>query len=485
MTIQKFYRLFLPLFCLALMLTLTIGSAQASPIQQTDADFAAIDAYVAEQVRVQGIPGLGLGILQDGQIAHLQGFGVADSSGRAVTPQTPFYIGSVTKSFTALAVMQLVEAGKIDLDAPVQTYLPWFELADKEASAQITVRNLLNHTSGISEVDGNRYWPSQTDLEETVRGFNSLSITQPVGSTFQYANINFGIAGLIVEVVSGQTYGDYVAEHIFEPLDMRHSYTSRLSAQADGLAEGHHYMFGRTFSDDGASPPIYLPTGFLIASVEDLSHYAVAQLNEGRYGDTSVLSLQGITDLHTPAIAAGEANQYALGWYIGEIDGNRAVWHQGDTSRFHSVVLLMPERGLGIVLLANVSGFIQLETQVANIALGIFNLLNGETASPVSLPFLMGFFYWTILLTPVLQILGIVFTWKKHLRMNAWGVALTVILNLAVVYVVLRFSQIRMLLPSLVVYFPELGYTAIIAAILGVGWSVIYTAAFMMRRRAS
>src|SRR3990172_5919571 len=198
MNTLKVYRLLSTLVCLTLMLALTIGNVNASRTQQAEMDFAAIDAYVTEQMNNLGIPGMALGIVQGDQIVHLQGFGVADSSGRAVTPQTPFYIGSVTKSFTALAVMQLVEAGKIDLDAPVQTYLPWFELADQEASAKIKVRNLLNHTTGISRIDGERDWTSQKGLEETVRGLNTIQLTQPVGRTFQYSNLNYNIARLIV-----------------------------------------------------------------------------------------------------------------------------------------------------------------------------------------------------------------------------------------------------------------------------------------------
>ena len=150
MNTLKDYRILSTLICLTVMLALTIGHVNANPAQPAEADFATIDAYITEQTNDLGIPGMALGIVQGDQVVHMQGFGVADSSGRAVTPQTPFYIGSVTKSFTALAVMQLVEEGKIDLDAPVQTYLPWFELADKEASTKITVRNLLNQTSGIS-----------------------------------------------------------------------------------------------------------------------------------------------------------------------------------------------------------------------------------------------------------------------------------------------------------------------------------------------
>src|SRR6266516_4779552 len=118
-------------------------------------DLAAVDRYVEGERRATRLPGLALGIVRGDQIVHLRGFGHADSSGRAVTPQMPFIIGSTTKSFTALAVMQLVEAGKLELDAPIQRYLPWFRVADPDASARITVRHLLNQTSGISTADGN------------------------------------------------------------------------------------------------------------------------------------------------------------------------------------------------------------------------------------------------------------------------------------------------------------------------------------------
>src|SRR5688500_7250573 len=115
-------------------------------------DLAAIDHYVESEMQATGIPGLALGIVRGDQIVHLRGFGDADESGRPVTPETPFIMASVGKSFTALAVMQLVEAGELDLDAPVQRYLPWFRVADPNASARITVRHLLNQTSGLSKL---------------------------------------------------------------------------------------------------------------------------------------------------------------------------------------------------------------------------------------------------------------------------------------------------------------------------------------------
>jgi CubicO group peptidase (beta-lactamase class C family) len=115
-----------------------------------NAPFDAIDAYLEEQMRRLNLPGVSLAIVEGQQIVHLRGFGRARPGGEAPSPQTPFFIGSLTKSFTALAVMQLVEAGQVELDAPLQRYLPWFRVADPQASAQITVRHLLNQTSGLS-----------------------------------------------------------------------------------------------------------------------------------------------------------------------------------------------------------------------------------------------------------------------------------------------------------------------------------------------
>lgn len=138
---------------LALALTLFAdrpGRRNAAPARTSRSDdFEEIDAHVERQMERLNMPGVALAIVEGGKIVHLRGFGRVRPGGEAPTPQTPFAVGSLTKSFTALAVMQLVEAGKIDLDAPVQRYLPWFRVADLRASAQITVRHLLNHTSGL------------------------------------------------------------------------------------------------------------------------------------------------------------------------------------------------------------------------------------------------------------------------------------------------------------------------------------------------
>src|SRR5581483_6067794 len=151
--------------------------------------------------------------------------GQAHLNGILPSPQTPFFVGSITKSFTALAVMQLAQAGKVALDAPVQHYLSWFRVADPQASAQMTVRQLLNQTSGLSTSSG---WTPLADLDQSpgagerqVRALATLQLTHPIGSAFEYSNMNYNLLGLIVEAASGESYATYIQKHIFRPLDMR------------------------------------------------------------------------------------------------------------------------------------------------------------------------------------------------------------------------------------------------------------------------
>lgn len=137
-----------------LFAALPVHSASAQGFSLDQVDKERIDAYIQARMEAAGIPGLALGVVYGDQVVYLKGYGVAGPDGRPVTPQTPFILGSTSKSFTALALMQLVEAGQIDLDAPVTTYLPWFRTRDAAASAQITVRNLLHQTSGLPTYEG-------------------------------------------------------------------------------------------------------------------------------------------------------------------------------------------------------------------------------------------------------------------------------------------------------------------------------------------
>lgn len=289
--------------------------------------------------------------------------------------------------------------------------------------------------------------------------------------------MNYVILGLIIEQVSGQSYADYVNEHIFMPLGMRNSFTSHAAAATSGLAEGHYYLLGRANKRDGIFPPAYLATGLMVSNAEDMTHYIIAQLNDGKYGSGSVLSSRGIAELHTPAIPMMGQTYFAMGWAVGPQDGLTTIKLNGDIVVSHSSVMIQPESKWGIVLLANATGFEQIR-QVDEIARGVINLLNEKQAVSVKLPLMYRFLYWGILSVLLLQVLGII--GGLLLRQNwvvgdPWQIIVTVVLNLAIAFIFL--FKIPGLIPfplsSMRVYYPELGYALISGGVIGIGWSLI------------
>jgi len=351
-------RLTIPLFVVVLLVISIPAVGQA----QEALDIAAIDAYIENLMAENQIPGLALSIVHNDELVYTQGYGVAGPDGTAVTPQTPFIIGSSSKPFTALAILQLVEAGKIDLDAPVQAYLPWFTLADPEQAQQLTVRHLLTHTGGFSSLQGDKDIvnedTSDEALEANVRELADSSLSRPLGESFAYANSNYDILGLIVQEVSGQSFEAYIEEHIYAPLAMDNSYTSKAEADENGLAVGHTYYFGSPrASDDAPYARRKLPSGFLISSAEDLGHFLIAQLNGGRYGAEQILGPEYVMMMHQPAVDTGFKDMfYAFGWRTLDVEGEPSVRHGGDASNFHSDLAFSPTRGWGVAVVTNYTG---------------------------------------------------------------------------------------------------------------------------------
>ena len=183
--------------------------------------------------------------------------------------------------------MQLVEAGKVELDAPVQKYVPWFRVADANASAQITVRQLLYQTSGLPMLREPQFWTEQDPgaLERTVRFLSSAQMSFPSGQGFQYSNANYETAGLVVQTVSGMSYEDYVKQNIFAPLDMKNSFASQDEALKNGMATGHRWWYGFPVATTFPYNRSELPAGYLISSAEDMAHFLIAEMNGGRYGN--------------------------------------------------------------------------------------------------------------------------------------------------------------------------------------------------------
>jgi CubicO group peptidase (beta-lactamase class C family) len=187
-------------------------------------------------------------------------------------------------------------------------------VADKAASNRITVRNLLNHTSGLPE--DTAFEPmrstamSDDALEERVRTLSDVHLSHHVGATFEYTDANYDVLGLIVQSVAGQSYESYVQEHIFTPLDMSHSFTNQTAAQRHGLATGYRSWFGYPRRFEAPYSRAAMPSSYLISSAQDMTHFLSAQLNAGRYGDESILSPEGVAAMHRPAVREGDKEDF-------------------------------------------------------------------------------------------------------------------------------------------------------------------------------
>jgi CubicO group peptidase (beta-lactamase class C family) len=483
---------------LALAMNLAaVGPVPTRPISEVNSGenfdvYEKIDAYIEKQMNRLNIPGAALAIVEDDKIAHLRGFGRARPNGEAPSPQTPFFLGSVSKSFTALAVMQLVEAGKIELDAPVQRYLPWFRVADLRASAQITVRHLLNQTSGLPLLPG---WITLADFddrpdacEHQARALASLKLIRPPGSAFEYSNTNYNLLGLIIEAASGGSYEAYIQDHIFAPLEMSHSYAARAKAEQNGLAMGYRYWFAWPVPAPNLPfPRGSVASGQLISSAEDMAHYLIAHLNEGRYGNVQILSPKGIEEMHRSAVKAnlmGVMGQYGMGWFNEEYRRTRIIWHDGIVPDFMAYIALLPEERKGILLFFNADQWL-MTLALLEVERGVTTLLAGDQPNPVR----FGFIQWVLrglLLIPVLQIVGFFATlrllrrWRRNVnnrpsRGRKWvlRILLPLIPNLLVALTLLLVCG--PLGGFIFLYAPDFSWIALICGTFAVIWIFLRT----------
>lgn len=389
--------------------------------------FDAIDVNIEGQMQRLHIPGASLAIVEVDQAVHYRGFGRARPGGEIPTPQTPFFIGSITKSFTALATMQLVEAGQVELDAPVQRYLPWFRVADPVDSSKMTVRHLLNQTSGLPFLSSQLCLADLDDrpgaAERQVRALATLELKHPVGEKCQYCNMNYVILGLIIEVTSGESYGNYIQKHIFDPLEMRHSYLNKTAAQKEGLAVGYRHWFSLPFPD----PQVPLPTGslaagLLISCAEDMTHYLIAHLNGGRFGGVQILSAAGIDQLHSGAAEIarwqGVTIRYGMGWFDSDLGPTKTYTHGGNLPEYSAFMGLVPSQKKAFILLLNADPY-GLPFVTDEIGAGPTALLAGQAPPPVRLDFIQWIFRFLPLIL-LMQAVGVVVTrrnlhrWKSY-----------------------------------------------------------------------
>ncbi|MCH1626740.1 serine hydrolase domain-containing protein [Ferdinandcohnia quinoae] len=312
-----------------------------------------IDQYIQKKLEKNNIPGAAVAITHNDKVIFTKGYG-RTSNHTPITEDTQFAIASLSKAFTALSVMQLVEEGKIDLDKPIKQYVPSFQLNDLRGS-KITPRHLLNHTSGLTDkvYHDMTLDPQPKSFQEVIQQLRNVSLTSEPGKEYHYNNTNYQLLALLVEAVSNEEFSVYLKHHIFDPLEMKQTFnvvnTKELN-KGNKVIGGHYYLFGQPIAKDEPEWFVDGPAG-IVSSAKDMAKWLIIQSNEGKYDNNQLLSSKGIKKMHTPA---SSEISYGMGWNTFKDDnGKNQIQHSGILWTYKSEALLLPDERYGIVMLFN------------------------------------------------------------------------------------------------------------------------------------
>jgi len=403
---HRYNKLFHITVLVAIALSAWIIPVEAVSVSKSEFDAQALDAYIAGQMSKHGIQGISLAVTSKTEIIYLKGYGTA-GNGRPMTPQTPMYIGSQSKSFTGLAIAQLIEQGKIKPNDAVQKYIPWFRAADEEASKKITINHLLHHISGLSEAGFTVVLPDNASNEDAVRALASAKLTAPIGTTFQYFNVGYDVLAVVVQNVSGMKYEDYIQKYIFDPLEMTHTYTNPTLARENGLSQGYSRFFGFAVPQKQPHRVFEISAGYIISTAEDMAHYSMAMDNAGHYKEEQLLSKRGMDMLFAPI------QGYGMGWFVEQ--GH--VYHGGANETFKTYVDIYPLRDMSIVLLINQGYMLDHYISAEQVFKGVEAIVLGRVPPPVSEGWSVKYIGWA-LLTFVLALC--VFQIRNLLLLRTW-----------------------------------------------------------------
>jgi CubicO group peptidase (beta-lactamase class C family) len=392
------------LVCLLLCVSLFPAAARAEEAENAfpEGTRQKIDKYIQREMARGKIPGLSLAIVRGDKLLYSAGYGEAYDGGASVTADTPFTLGSIAKAFTALAIRQLVNEGKLDYSARVTRYIPWFTAADKAASDKITVLDLVNHTSGFSTASGNgRYLGDIYSLETLVRKLDAVPLNRPAGTGEEYSNLNYLLLGHLIEVVSGMSYADFIQANIFDPMGMQHSFTSEQAAMKDGLAAGHRIVFGIPIQTQIPFPTGNLAHGFLISSANDMAKFMRLYLNNGYLGEMSLIPDNELSRPQDPLapLEAGVAF-YDVYWKPANVTLGY-YGHGGANVNYRTDFVVNQSTRYGVVVLTNVrSDFFAPAIDAASISAGITLLLAGRVI-PNAQPIAISPAGWSLILVSV------------------------------------------------------------------------------------
>ncbi|HEX9625914.1 MAG TPA: serine hydrolase domain-containing protein [Acidiferrobacterales bacterium] len=311
--------------------------------------------YIPEQMAKHDVPGVSIALVDGDRVVWATGFGYADRERRVpADADTVYQAGSISKVLTATAAMQLVEQGRLRLDAPLTDYLPDFSMQSRWPSPPpLTPRALLAHHAGLPTYYLKGFFSNQP-VAALVDQLRVEHLAYPPGQVFNYSNLGPNLVGLAIERVSGRPFVEHVQTALLEPLGMRHSAFALNDRLAARLARG--------YVDDRAVDPVTIrdvPSGALLSSVNDLARFMRFVLNDGRLDGRQIVAPATLAEMRRPQYADAPLDfgqRFGLGWMLSGIDipgGGPVVWHNGGTKAFLSQMIVLPERRLGVVVLAN------------------------------------------------------------------------------------------------------------------------------------
>jgi CubicO group peptidase (beta-lactamase class C family) len=333
---------------------------------------------IIEKVMEQrNIPGFAIAVVHNQKVVYAEGFGVRSLENKSdkITPQSLFHMASITKPFVATSVMQLVEKGKVDLDAPVVKYLPYFRLND-ERSATITVRQMLSHLSGMPDVRDYEWDNPQYDdgaLERYVRSLTNQSLIAAPGAGFRYSNMAYEVLGDLIAKVSGMTFEDYVSKHILEPLGMKSS-TLLVKKAAPSLLTSPHVMdnsYQTVVSKVFPYNRMHSPSSTLYSNALDMSRWAMANMNRGELDGKRILNNSSYDIMWKPA--GDKWQQIGISWFLGKHRDHRTISHSGGDTGFVSNLVMIPDQSIAVVMMSNFdrAGLRPLTNAALDVALGL------------------------------------------------------------------------------------------------------------------
>lgn len=320
---------------------------------------------IVEKLRKDyNVAGMSVAVVKDGKVISSDSYGLRNVENNLnMTKNTVLPIGSITKSFTALALGMLVDEGKLDWDEPVKTYIPWLKLNNKLLTDNVTTRDLLCHRTGIPRYDLQVAYDAKDDKEEMIKSFQYLETNAPFRTKLQYSNQMVSLAGYLVDVLSEMSYEEFVKERIFKPLGMNSS-----DFEVDSLTNYDDYATGYVYAQDQFIVPPYLhlgalnPAGGIVSTAEDMAKYAIFQLGDGTYNGNRLVSEKNLKEMHTHQMIGSpyfwefeevQSAEYGFAWFTDIYRGKKMISHGGNTNGFSAQLVLLPEENFAVVALSN------------------------------------------------------------------------------------------------------------------------------------